>query len=493
MLKKLSKKPTSILKIAIFIILCLETLKSDKIYRLNKLKSFWQGRGVAIPYPNRILLTSSKLRNQVGILSSMEPFDLGEYFTIEMTFDHHITNKEGSRQQVVFGMSYQPLGELAQVRDWDRDLPMPPKFNGFLLYIDDFKAAYAGFVNSSQITKDEVQSALKTCKLPGKAPNQTRFMLRLKGESLSLYFEDLKDGSLIKCIQITNNNSPGEVYMTLGSSDDSGQSQIEVSVLDITTPTDYTIVSADEKSIGDGKLAYWAEDPKGTSFAREVANFRATTKYYYENAKVYSEELMGLADKSLKDLRRDLAEENENFLQRLKTAQKVIGRESDQLEALGWVLTQNKNQHKYNVDDVLMMILDLLEQLADSVDKTDRQTQEVYELIEKLNVGSVAQELTEKVEAMMGPLQKLIFKSKFLSKDKGMDFLTDEEQMKDLMSTVRDMSRSFHEKVKQFQKKEGKSAMRQSLSIMIVIGLGVVLGLGYLFWRIKKAVDDVKR
>ena len=492
MTRRLPKKPRVLLSLLLLLSLAIAPSRSDKMYRLNKLKTFWQGRGVAIPYPDRILLTSSKLKNQIGFLSSMQTIELGSYFTIEMTIDYQITNKEGSNQQFVFGMTSGIVGGSQVVRDWERDLPMPVQYHGFLMLIDDFGVAHAGFINSSLVTKDEVKSSLKMCKMPGKGKNQVRLMLRLKQETLTLYFEDVKDGTLTKCVQMVDVALPGETYFILGASDDSGKAQIEIPVFDLTSPTDIDIVPNEEKVLGDEKLTYWSTDPGRSSFAREVASYKATSKYYYENSKVYTEELMSLADKSLKDVRLDLVRETNDYVERLKGANTVIGRESDQIEALGWILVQNKNQHKYKIDDILSMTMDLLEQLIDSIDDTDRQTKAVYDLITKLNVDNVAQELTDKVTAMIGPLKKLIFKAKYIAKEPGLDFLQNEDAMKDLVSTIQDFKKSVKDKIRQVKQKEASSTTNQSLFIMILVGAGIVAGLGWFFWRIKKAVDKAK-
>lgn len=457
-------------------------------YDLHNFKSFWRGSGSAVQYPGRILLTSDKLRYQQGSVTTMEKFDLGENYSTEITFDYHITDTLVTNQNVIFTLS-ENIAQIEKITsDSESYLPLPSTFQGFVLYIRNFETAHTGWFNSGKVSKEEILSRGKVCKLAARKKNQIRVLLKYNNKTMNVYFEDNKDGSLRLCGQFTQLVLPQEQFIMASASDDVGFSQISISKWTITTNTKLEIVPVDQKKLGDSFFAYWDASQMQNPSA-EISNFKATALYYYDNSKVYSEELIQLADKNLEDLKREFAGEITVTSERMQQAIQIIGREADQLEALGWILTQSKNKHKYNTIEILDMTLNWLESIEESVDKTDAETQVIYDLVSKLNVESAASEMLFKAENLISNLKKLNFKATYLSKEESLKFLEDETVLKDWKDSLKDFQNVVKEKIKETQSKNRGGASNYGMSIAWLAGILVLCGFIWIYLRLKNALD----
>lgn len=458
-------------------------------YNLHNLKTFWSGSGAAIQYPGRMLLSSDKLKFQSGALSSMDPFDVGSTFSTEMTIDYHLTDKEATSQNFIFGMT-ESKGPIDKMDAMDESyIPLPSMYKGFIMYIRNFETVHSGWFNSGNVSKEEILSRGKVCKISARGKNQLRFLIKYQNKIMNVYFEDIKDGSLRLCGQFVDLNIPRNQYLIASASDDMGYSQISISKWTWSANTKVEVVPADQKRAGDSFLAYWDADAAANPSA-EISNFKATALYYYDNSKIYSEELIQLADKNLSDLKSEFAGELGVTSQRIKSAIEVIGREADQLEALGWILVQSKNKHKYNTIEVLDMTLNWLESIEESIDKTDAETRLIYELISKLNIDSAANDMIFKIENMISNLKKLNFKAKYLSNEKSLNFLEDESVLKDWTESLKDFQSVVRDKIKQNQTNTQGAAASYGMTITWLAGILLLCGFIWIYCRLKKALDQ---
>ena len=466
-----------------------------KTYSLPRLKSFWTGAGVSIAYPGRLLMTSDKLRYQMGWLSSISQFDLGTYFSTEVTLVYHITEERNSRQTFVFALSSNkatpaPM-KLNSHIDKDNYIPLPEKFEGFVILIEDFDTVHTGWFNSNNVSREEIMARGKVCKVSAKKRSQLRFLLKLEGDSLTLYFEDDRDLSLRICGQFTNIRFQQPQYIQLGASDDAGLAQITVSDFNITTNSQYEVVPAKDKNLGDSFLAYWDEDAnsKNQSPSADISNFKSAALYYYDNSKIYSEELLILADKSIPDLKQELAQQTDNHLKRMKGAVDVIGKEADMLEALGWVLTESKNQHKYNIQKVLDMTIDWLDSIEESIDKTDAETIAIHELVSKLNLQTITDELMVKTQELISNLKKLNFKATHLIDDNTMNIFDDVDTLKDWQGSFQ----NFEDSVTNSAKQKNRKGYLFGLGVFWLVGGAVLIGLIWMYCKLQGALSKNNR
>ena len=477
------------------LLFCLHTQDSQSetslyTYDLHNFKSFWSGTGSSIQYPGRILLTSDKLRYQYGGLTSMDKFDLGNNFSTEITFDYHITDPVVTNQNLIFSMS-QNSGKIEKISpDSESYLPLPAQFQGFVLYIRNFETAHSGWFDSGNVSKEEILSRGKVCKISARKQNQLRVLIKYNNKTMNIYFEDSKDGSLRLCGQFTQLNIPTQQYLMASASDDVGFSQISISKWILTTPTKLEIVPVDQKKLGDSFFTYWDESQIENPSA-EISNFKATASYYYDNSKIYSEELIQLADKNLEDLKKEFAGEITVTSERLKDAIEIIGREADQLEALGWVLTQSKNKHKYNTIEILDMTLNWLESIEESVDKTDAETQVIYDLVSKLNVETAAGEMLFKAENLIANLKKLNFKANYLSNENSLKFLEDDSVLKDWKDSIVGFQKVVKEKIKETQNKNRSNTASFGMSIAWVAGILVLCGFALIYIKLKLSLIHI--
>ena len=468
-----------------------DTQSSNSVfeYNLHNFKTFWSGSGVAIQYPGRLLLTSDKLRFQYGALTTMDPFDIGSTFSMEITLDYHITDDVDTLQNFIFSMAEGKGPVEKMTPDSDSYLPLPAKFQGFVLYIQNFETAHTGWFSSGNVSKEEILSRGKVCKLGARKKNQLRMLIKYQKNIMNVYFEDIKDGSLRLCGQFVELNLPRNQYLMASASDDVGNSQISISKWTMTTDTKLEIVPEDQKRAGDSFFAYWDTSPAANPSA-DISNFKATALYYYDNSKVYSEELIELADKNLNDLQKEFSGEMGVTSERIKEAIKIIGKEADQIEALGWILTQSKNKHKYNTIEVLDMTLNWLESIEESIDKTDAETKIIYDLVSKLNLESAASEILYKAEELTSNLKKLNFKAVYLSKEESLKFLEDESVLKDWKDTLKDFQSIVKDKIKETQGKSRSGTASYGMAIAWFAGALVLCGFIWIYCKLKVALDQ---
>jgi hypothetical protein len=341
------------------------------------------------------------------------------------------------------------------------------------------------------VSKEEILSRGKVCKVGARKQNQLRVLIKYQNRVMNVYFEDPKDSSLRLCGQFTDITINRGQYLISSASDDSGYSQISISKWTFTTDTKLEIVPEEEKRVGDSFYTYWKTDA-GSNPTADISNFKATALYFYDNSKVYSEELIELADKNINDLKKEFAGEISVTAERLKDAIQIIGREADQLEALGWILTQSKNKHKYNTIEVFDMTLNWLESIEESIDKTDAETRVIFDLVSKLNLESAASEMLFKAENLISNLKKLNFKAVFLSKEDSFNFLKDENVLKDWKETIKDFQSVVREKIKKGNKKNRGGAASYGMGIAWLAGILVLVGFIWIYWKLKMALDKTK-
>ena len=480
--------------IKLFTILLLTAVISSQPneYQLQRLKSFWQGEGVAVPYPDRILLTSDKLINQSGSVVSMDKLTWGKYFSIELTLDYHITDPETSQQNFILALTPSKGPIIPFQKENPEYVPMFPGFEGLTLYLNNFDTTHVGWFTMQSPNKAEMLSRGKVTKIGARQKNQIRFLIRSKDNTINVYYEDPKDNTLSLCAQFVDLQLPESFYVYLGGSDDSGKAQVTVSKLTIQTETNFEVVPEENKKVGDNFLAYWAEDMtnkgvnKGNNPTEDISNFKAAAMYYYDNAKVYSEELMDLADKSLVDLKKQISRDLGRFSERMKDATDIISREADQLEALGWILTENKNQHKVNMVEVLDMSISWLETIEDSVAKTDQETKAIFDLVTKLNVGTFTEELIDRSEQLIVNLKKLNFKANFLSNEEGLNFLDEKSTLKDMFDNMSDFASTVEDKIKN---KPKQSVGKFGIVLLGLVGVLLLGGFFVVYWKISSAIS----
>ena len=240
------------------------------------------------------------------------------------------------------------------------------------------------------------------------------------------------------------------------------------------------------KKVNDGKLAYWTKYQK-EAFSKEIKNFKEVAQYYYENSKVYTEELLTLADKSDKDIKTDIKKDTEYYVERMQDAIKVIGRESDQIEALGWILTENKNVHKRNMNDMLEMIISWMETIEESVDKTDSETKAILELFTRLDVETFIGELADKVDTLTSNLKKLRFKARFLKKDETFKSIDTKQTFRDWKDAFKTFDKTMTSQLRETQKKQA-STFNAGFFVLGILGLVAVGGFVVLYCRLQSAI-----
>lgn len=192
-------------------------------YNLLKLKSFWKGVGSSIAYPGKILLTSDKLKEQRGVITTYEPTDLSDYFSMIIHVNFHITNKE-SQQSMLISLTNSNVSP-AQFKEKFGLLPLTDIFSGLIVYIKNFDTMHVGTFDSKNFNEDELLSRSKVCKISQKENGFFSFQIEYKVGKISILLMENQDGSFRPCAQFSNFKFNGPVFITSAAADDYGFSE----------------------------------------------------------------------------------------------------------------------------------------------------------------------------------------------------------------------------------------------------------------------------
>lgn len=192
-------------------------------YNLLKLKSFWKGVGSSVAYPGKILLTSDKLKEQRGFISSYEATELTDYFSMTINLNFHITNKE-SRQSLFFSLTQDsvspgPFGPTFNI------LPLPEVFTGLMIYVKNFDTMHVGTFESKTFNENELLSRSKVCKISQKENGLLSFQIEYSVGKLSVLLLENQDGSFRPCAQFSSFKFSTPLYISTGAADDFGFSE----------------------------------------------------------------------------------------------------------------------------------------------------------------------------------------------------------------------------------------------------------------------------
>ena len=244
-----------------------------------------------------------------------------------------------------------------------------------------------------------------------------------------------------------------------------------------------------DKRIGDGVFAYWTGDMAGNTTA-DLKYIRDTAQYNYDNSKIYTEELLQIADQTPKLIKDNLVDDANININKMKNYIAAIGMESDQIESLGWVLTQQKNKHKHNLKGLFQMVWDWLDSIEQSVDQTDADTRYIHELVQKLNTNVLLGELMLKVEDLVRNLRRIDMKAHVISEN--VEFKKLEESLS--LDKWKNYMSEFNENLKSnIRDKQSKSPnARIGFFVLCLVGAIGLGGFVYLYMRLQKAINSGK-
>ena len=248
------------------------------------------------------------------------------------------------------------------------------------------------------------------------------------------------------------------------------------------------VIEESLKKLGDGKFAYWS-DGFNESQIDKINSFKEMAEYMYDNSKIYAEELLNLADQNPKQLKQSIARDATDYSTRLKKAVEVIALESDQVDALGWVLIEHKNTQKKNLESLFRLILNLLDQIDDSFDSADAHTLKILNAVSTLNYESMAQDMVTQTETLLSGIKKLNSKASLMTKDKRLDFLDDEIAMNDWKDYFRDLGKKTTESIQKNQYNKSMGMNNSAFIVLLVVGLSAVAGLCFLYFRLQTALN----
>lgn len=255
------------------------------------------------------------------------------------------------------------------------------------------------------------------------------------------------------------------------------------------TLREFRFVMEPEKQIGDGAFAYWTGDMSSNTTG-ELKYIRETAKFNYDSTKIYSEELLSIADQNVASIKENLVNDSNVTINKMKNYIAAVGLESDQIESLGWILTQQKNRHKRNLDELFSMILDWLESIEQSVDQTDADTKYIFELVKKLNTNVLLGELMLKTQDVMRNLRKINMKAHVISDNpdlKQLDETLSMDKWNNYMNEFRDNLKS--------DLKDTQNIRRSGLAtvgfwILFIVGMAGLGGFVFLYMRLQRAIKN---
>lgn len=219
-----SKKPHLLIFTFLHLLLRVQTANpttdTKYDYNLLKLKSFWKGLGSAVAYPGKFLLTSDKLKQQRGMLSTHEPTDFGDFFEMTVHVNYHINNKE-SRQSLLIALTSSSIFP-GQFAPGFNIFPLEPQFSGFVIYVKDFDTLHVGSFESSNFNQNELLSRAKLCKISQRGAGFFQFKINYLKGKLTVQIIDNQDGSARPCAQLVGFQFENPLYTTIAGADDFG-------------------------------------------------------------------------------------------------------------------------------------------------------------------------------------------------------------------------------------------------------------------------------
>jgi hypothetical protein len=222
----------------------------------------------------------------------------------------------------------------------------------------------------------------------------------------------------------------------------------------------------------------------------ELKYIRESAQYNYDSTKIYSEELMSLADQNIKLIKENIKNDANININKIKSYIAAIGMESDQIESLGWVLTQQKNKHKRNLQGLFDLILDWLDSIEQSVEQTDADTKYIYDLVMKLNANTLIGEIMLKAENTMTSLRKINMKATVMADSEELKRIEDALDLGKWNNYMDEFKNNLKSSIKENQKNKGSSSASIGFWVLIMVG---VIGLGgfvYLYIRLQKAISN---
>ena len=79
----------------------------------------------------------------------------------------------------------------------------------------------------------------------------------------------------------------------------------------------FRFVPEPDKKIGDGAYAYWTGEMSANSTA-QLKYIRETAKFNYDSTKIYSEELLSIADQNLNSIKENLENDSNVNISKMK-------------------------------------------------------------------------------------------------------------------------------------------------------------------------------
>jgi len=222
----------------------------------------------------------------------------------------------------------------------------------------------------------------------------------------------------------------------------------------------------------------------------ELKYIRESAQYNYDSTKIYSEELMSLADQNVKLIKENIKNDANININKIKSYIAAIGMESDQIESLGWVLTQQKNKHKRNLQGLFDLILDWLDSIEQSVEQTDADTKYIYDLVMKLNANTLIGEIMLKAENTMTSLRKINMKATVMADSEELKRIEDALDLGKWNNYMDEFKNNLKSSIKENQKNKGSSSASIGFWVLVLVG---VIGLGgfvYLYVRLQKAISN---
>jgi hypothetical protein len=196
-------------------------------YNLLKLKSFWKGKGSAIAYPGKILLTSEKLKEQRGHLSSIEANDFSDYFLMTIHLNFHINNKESRQSTMISLTNSNAFPDLFDVNF--NLLPIKRQFSGVMIYIKNFDTMHVGTFESENLNENELLSRAKVCKISQRENGFFQFRIEYSLGKFTVQIIENQDGSFRPCAQFSSFKFNKPIYLSAAGADDFGFAETVIS------------------------------------------------------------------------------------------------------------------------------------------------------------------------------------------------------------------------------------------------------------------------
>ena len=476
-------------KLCFFIFMLLANGKTESgDMDLLKLKSNWNGNGIAVIYPGAMKLLTQKINQQAGVLSTITQIPAGESWELEVSLKILC---EGEASDLGVGLWLTFNDPKMSSLDYNFETVagtygMIPSIDGLgLVYTN--RSLFTSLMRSERVSRSDLIYRSKSCKIYIQDNQNIKFKVKYRSKVLGVYALEHKEKIETMCMQYTEVENFHNFYVSASASTQLGKCTIDINKMLVKQPQNlFQLVDEKDKKEGDPFFAYFSDLQKTKSVKRWEA-YNTMFQQYRESSILLAKELLEFADTNQKELTNKITRDLKTQIEKVSKAIEVIGMEAQQIESLSDFIEQDKKQINSSVDDLSDQIIEWLNQMEESYASVDEETKRIYDTLNDININDKINTIISKSESVVEALNSLLFKARDFTNDNPLNQLkTDDIEYWD--DRLKDVKNQINDEVKRSTSKNASSLKSIAYGFLITVAGLIFLAFGFMYWKIQKAI-----